>query len=471
MQFLHFSARAQRDALLVFTCLTLSACFDGASTSPGGASIAPKSVQYPEIAPLALGEPVDIAPTIDGGQPDEWQVFPSLPIGLSVGADGRIQGTPTRTTSPDGFTIIAKNSYGQTRVDVNIAVLPEDVRGLAPTYWVELVAGELELPVKLRFTDDGRLIFGELLTGRIRVVGSDGKLRPTPLATLPVGHGPQAGLLGIALPPDHLTSREVYAYTIGNDDLGRVYKVREADSANETPVPALVVGDLPSGTINNGGDLEFGPDGKLYLTIGDCGIDVRAQRDGDSAGRILRFNRDGSIPQDNPVASSLEWCRGLRNAFDMAFHPVTGGLFAIDNASLAEDRLILVSAGDNFGWPEIPATSLFQRRGRTLATWTPNIAPTGIAWHNGRGANTTAGADLYIASYNDVKIRRLRMGGSARDQVEEERSFLEFRVKDSGANVPLGIAIDPHGRLHIATATAIWRIVRHGGDVAPMPTK
>lgn len=450
---------------------TSSSCTKGGPDLGLTTTKAPKALHYPLIAPLPIGEPVDIQPTIEGGQPTSWEITPELPDGLTISGTGHITGTPAKTASPDGFTVRAHNVIGSVEVKIEIAVLPEDVRGLAQNYWVELVEDELELPVKMSFAADGRLLFGELRSGRIRAIDARGELLEAPVATLPVGQGPQAGLLGIALAPDHAVSREIYVYTVGTDDIGRIWKVTEADdSSKETPVPVLVVNNIPTGLINNGGDLEFGPDGKLWLSVGDCGTEARAQKDGDLAGRILRFERDGRIPIDNPISGQPEWSRGLRNPFDMVFNPMTGGLFAIDNGVNTDDELNFVRRGDNFEWPEIPANSKQPQIGIRLAEWSPSIAPTALVWHNGRGADSIAGRDLFVASYLDRTVRRLRMSGANRTDIDEESVFLKFRDTSAGGNVPLGLAIGPKGHLHIATANAIWRIKRQDGDVAPVPT-
>lgn len=431
---------------------------------------APRSVQYPDFAPLPIGEPVDIAPTIDGGRPTSWSVSPSLPDGLRIDSAGRITGTPAKTASPGGFTIRAENRFGRVDVKLAIAVLPDDVRGLSANYWVDLVADELQMPVKMQFMDGGRLLFAELRTGRIRAISADGKLEPAPLAVLPVGNGAQAGLLGFAVSPQ-TTTREIFAHTVGQDDVGRIWKVVEATSRDkEIPVPKLVVDQLPAGSLNNGGDLKFGPQGKLWLSIGDCGVPARAQRDGDLAGRILRFNIDGSIPIDNPISKSAEWCRGLRNAFDLAFHPISGGLFAIDNGVDADDELNFIERGRNYEWPEVPNNSTTPRVGVRLAEWSPAIAPTALAWSRQSGWEQQAGRSLFIASYLDRSVRRLVMSGNAYTDVDSEEIFLRFRDTDAGGNEPLGLAVGPRGHLYISTTNAIWRVVRSSGDQRTVPT-
>ena len=91
----------------------------------------------------------------------------------------------------------------------------------------------------------------------------------------------------------------------------------------------MIIDNLPATqtTLHNGGRIAFGPDGKLYVSVGDTAVDDLAQDATRAEGSILRYNPDGSIPSDNPIPGSPVYAIGLRNVFGLAFQPNTGFLY------------------------------------------------------------------------------------------------------------------------------------------------
>ena len=110
-----------------------------------------------------------------------------------------------------------------------------------------------------------------------------------------------------------------------------------------------------AGGNHQGGAIHFGPDRKLYLAVGDHGDTSLAQSLNNPFGKVLRFNPDGTIPQDNPFVGSTAginqsiWARGLRNPFTMAFQPGTGKLFVNDVGSTMYEEINQGAAGANYG--------------------------------------------------------------------------------------------------------------------------
>jgi glucose/arabinose dehydrogenase len=318
------------------------------------------------------------------------------------------------------------------------------------------------MPVKMALAPDGRLFFNEL-GGNVRVVGADGVLRASPVAVVPVRTGGEQGLIGLALAPDFAETPSLFVFATTEAGDGKPVRNRilrlvlDGDVAVATQV---IVDDLPAGALHNGGDLQFFADGTLLVSLGDTGVDALAQADGSRAGRILRYTASGAIPANNPIPADPEWCRGLRNPFDLALHPVTDGLFATENGPTFGDELEYVVPGRNFGWPELPSEFPGALIGNRLREWTPVIVPTGIVFHPGTGFGAAYADNLFLAGYDVADLRRLVMSGAAYTDIDEERPFARW-LSDGVEHRPLDLVVDAEGSLLVSTFTAIWRIRRY----------
>ena len=245
-------------------------------------------------------------------------------------------------------------------------------------------------PVALAAAPDGRLFYAELLTGNIRIL-QGGKVLPKPFATIEdVSNFRESGFLGLALHPDFATTPYVYAmYVVDNPSTGipsgqRVVRFRDVDDIGQDYT--VIVDNLPAVTItfHNGGRIAFGPDGMLYVSIGDTGEKELAQDPKRLEGSILRYNPDGSIPRDNPIPGSPVYAIGLRNVFGFAFQPNTGFLYATDNGPGGFDEVNRVEAGHNYGWPLHIGATKSEGVSDPIAvfgTWPERpIGPTGVAF-------------------------------------------------------------------------------------------
>lgn len=250
-----------------------------------------------------------------------------------------------------------------------------------------VLATGLANPWEITWGPDGFLWVTEKSAGRVtRVHPSDGSKRtaltiPEVVAT----PGTQDGLLGMALHPDLLeAARNQYvylAYTYDADPdpgaLDRRVKIRQytyARHAQTLGSPVDLVTGLPASHDHNSGRLAFGPDDKLYYTIGDQGNNqflnyckpIRSQwlptanevQQGDWTkyqGKILRLNLDGSVPADNPVirgARSHVYSYGHRNAQGIVFGP-GGSLYSSEHGPKTDDEVNIITAGGNYGWPDV----------------------------------------------------------------------------------------------------------------------
>ncbi|MDJ0976087.1 MAG: PQQ-dependent sugar dehydrogenase [Planctomycetota bacterium] len=470
------SASQQWLALLALLLLPLGpiACGGGGGSSGVGVGVTePTALTYDVVAgQYRVGEaiPPNMA-SVTGGPATTFSVAPALPAGLTVDpATGTISGTATVEAATADYVVTASNSAGSIDATVSVQVgpeLPSAFESLAAGFKAEPVVTGLLKVAKMALAPDGRIFYTEVDTGNLRVVDANGTLLPTPYATLPVTNGGHQGLLGLTLSPTFTQDGFVYvqATFVGPDQnmpiQTMVVRLTDDPVNNVGTNLTTIVSGLPAGAINNGGELAFDLTGALLVSLGDTTVPADAQLDGltSAAGKLLRYlvsdpQNLGGIPADNPFAGSPEFCRGLRNTFGVAVHPVVGSVIGADNGPTADDELNYLEAGKNYGWGTANAV---QNPGRRLVRYADVIVPTALAWHDG----TTWGADyadnLFMASYDDQVVRRFEMSGATFTEIDDETEFLEFALQ-ADDNKPLDVEIAADGSMYVATFTGIWRI-------------
>lgn len=221
---------------------------------------------------------------------------------------------------------------------------------------VEVVAENLFTPWAMHFAPDGRMFFTER-PGRIRIVNG-GRLDPEPWMTLDdVFEELANGLLGLTIDPQFPDNRYVYvAYTYQKSNghvRDRLVRLREQPSGTGILDRVLAEYGIPDGSDHHGGGVRFGPDGKLYWTTGDLARPPVSQDRSQLAGKILRLNPDGTIPEDNPFPGSPIYSYGHRNPQALDWQPGTGQMYAVEHGPSFRDELNHIEAGRNYGWPEI----------------------------------------------------------------------------------------------------------------------
>lgn len=220
----------------------------------------------------------------------------------------------------------------------------------------------ISAPTAMAFAPDGRAFICQQ-TGALRVV-KNGSLLPTPAITLTVNSSGERGLLGVAFDPEFTINGYLYLYYTATSPVhNRICRFTVTgdiiDPASEILLMAL---ENLSATNHNGGGMAFGPDGKLYIAVGDNAVSSNSQSISNRLGKILRINKDGSIPADNPanidgigMPSGINraiWSAGLRNPYTLAFQPGTGILFVNDVGQGAwEEVNDCTLPGKNYGWP------------------------------------------------------------------------------------------------------------------------
>jgi glucose/arabinose dehydrogenase len=439
------------------------------------------------------------------------------PVGLAMSADNRalyIPDTATRTLAvlttdtvqvvrsiplaaePLGMAVVHPQSARQRPATVAAPAAPAVALAPPPTPVPDgvlppdsLPAGTVaetylsgaELPVALAFAPDGRLFYNELRTGRIRVV-QNGMLLPDPFYQFSVADQTDGtGLLGLALDPDFQRNHYVYAfYTSPGDGSKPSHAAGGADPEQQLPPPGPnqvvrltdvgnkgadltpIAQDLPSSATHNGGSLGFGPDGKLYVSLGESDGGTSGQDLTTLAGKILRYNPDGSIPDDNPFVGQTGkqdaiWAYGVHNATSFAFHPIGRGLLALDSKAGAADELNLIAPGGNYG---APAAGYQYKPGMEdpIAVMSPAIGPTGSTFYTGDQLPEWKN-DMFYCNYSSSQLRRVRLAISSFDRVVSEE------VVKQGCTY--GVLTGPDGALYYSDARGIYRLRRTGADVLP----
>lgn len=243
----------------------------------------------------------------------------------------------------------------------------------------QVLTDGLDMPWEMLWGPDNMLWVTERHGQRITRVNPQTGAKKV-AGTIPEAYpGPQhEGILGMAFGPNFLTSsnNDLYVYYTmkdGDKRWGRIVKYQYDSKSEQISNPQVVMDKLPAGDDHNGGRLRLGPDGKLYLTIGEQGhnqfgnycLPIEAQRiptsvevenrDWDAyRGKSLRINLDGSVPADNPVIKGVRshvFTYGHRNPQGLTF--VGGDLYSCEQGPSSDDEINLLRAGGNYGWPHV----------------------------------------------------------------------------------------------------------------------
>jgi glucose/arabinose dehydrogenase len=220
------------------------------------------------------------------------------------------------------------------------------------------VASGLSNPTAMAIAPDGR-IFVCQQGGALRVI-KNSALLSTPFVTVPVNSDSERGLLGVALDPAFDSNHFVYVYYTATTPTTH-NRVSRFTANGDVAVPGSEVPILNLETLSagnhNGGAIHFGPDGKLYVAVGENAVASNSQTLSNRLGKMLRINADGSIPSDNPFfgtamdANRAIWALGLRNPFTFAFNPGGPEMFINDVGAGSFEEINDGVAGSNYGWP------------------------------------------------------------------------------------------------------------------------
>jgi plastocyanin len=243
---------------------------------------------------------------------------------------------------------------------------------------------------------DGRIFFDEKDTGKIRIMKDD-KVLPNPFVTLTDYYVSwEQGLLGLTIDPKFEENHFVYLYYTAMDNKTghlQVFNrlVRFTDNNNEGTNMVVLIDRIPASMgYHSGGALAFGPDDKLYIGVGDATQHEFAQDPGIVIGKVLRINRDGTIPQDNPFPNSPVYTIGHRNIFGLAFDKQDGDGIITEPGDYHYDKINLIHKGGNYGFPNLlppnsPSPNSFTNNSaiKPLISYWQTITPTQAIYYTG----------------------------------------------------------------------------------------
>jgi len=312
---------------------------------------------------------------------------------------------------------------------------------------VDVVGQNLEIPWGMTFAPDGRMFFTER-PGRVRIFQGGQVLAAPALVLDDVAAVGEGGLLGIAVHPNFASNHFVFlAYTArlgsGSREL-RVVRYREVGGTLGEPM--VILDRIGSADIHDGSRVKFGPDRKLYVTMGDAANPSTAQDLGVLTGKVLRLNDDGTVPADNPFPGSPIYSYGHRNPQGLDWHAVTGELWGSEHGQTGNDEINRIQPGRNYGWPVIEADQTRPGLETPITFFSPSIAPSGMSFYTGT-TMTGFRLDLFVGTLAGQHLLRVRFDPNNPNRVLTTERLLAGRfgrIRD--------VVNGPDGSLYLCTS-------------------
>ena len=324
----------------------------------------------------------------------------------------------------------------------------------------ELVQTGLRVPWDLAFAPDGRMFVTER-PGNVLIFesGAPNAARLGQFAVPDMRAVGESGLMGLALDPAFAQNGLLYVCAsrmVGGEWRNQVLRLKATGS--EIAFDGIVLGEgMRANRIHDGCTLRFGPDGKLWVSMGESGTGALAQDPRGLNGKILRVTTDGSFPDDNPVIAggprSAVYSWGHRNPQGIAFEPGTGRVFVVEHGANTHDEINLIEAGANYGWPTAEGPD--PERRFTDPLWSSGgvtLATSGGTFLVGERWGTWAGS-LMVATLKESDLRRFTVNGTtvAPAEVLYDKKYGRLRTPVLG----------PDGALYVTTSNGQGdRIIR-----------
>jgi glucose/arabinose dehydrogenase len=327
----------------------------------------------------------------------------------------------------------------------------------------KMVATDLDHPATFVIDDTGAIFYGERLTGEIRRI--DPKTgKNTSVFTIPdvIGNVTnEQGLVGLTIPPSFPQQPYLYAYAtrkVGGTAVDQILKIRMNGDTGTGMQLVLTV--QKAGIRHNGGRLLFGPDGMLYVVVGETEQSQLAQDKSVNSGKVLRVTPSGGVPKDNPFKGSLIYSYGHRNSFGLAFDPKTHDLWETENGPECNDELNRIIRARNYGWGpsencqgEAPQDTNGDGSRPVLPQlfYPQTIGPTGIDFCDGCHLGTQREGDLFFGAFNTGDIHEVSLNTAHTEAVQDSTPF-------NHGNLVLSIETGPDGSLYFSDGVGIFKL-------------
>lgn len=339
------------------------------------------------------------------------------------------------------------NGVSQTTYDVG-----------STTLTARLVKGGLDIPWEITWGPDDHIWMTERAGKVSRLDPETGDLTVLLDLTSQVYQRYESGMLGLALHPDFNNNPYVfiaYTYLSGSDILERMVKYTYDGTALINP--ETIIEGIEGNTTHIGARLYVLTDNTLLMTTGDAQDLTLPQNINSLSGKVLRFNLDGTVPDDNPIPGSYVYSWGHRNAQGLWEAP-NGIIYSSEHGPTNDDELHIIHKARNYGWPDVtgfcdsPPELAFCNDSNVvepLAAWTPTIAPSDIIWYDHPSIPEFQNK-LLMTVLKDQELIAFEFDNAGTTLVKET-AYLEFelgRLRD--------ICISPDGKIYLATNGTSW---------------
>ncbi len=319
----------------------------------------------------------------------------------------------------------------------SVTTQPSDANAPVTT----VIADHLDTPWAIAFLPDKSMLVTER-PGRLRLIDSSGKLEAQPVATFSqvkeIGEG---GLLGIALHPQFTTNHYIYLYytytSNGANTLNRVVRMTYADK--KVSDEKVMAAGIQGSSNHDGGRIKFGPDGYLYVTVGDAENPSQAQSTSTLGGKVLRMTDEGKPAPGNPF-NNLVYSYGHRNPQGLVWD-AAGNLWETEHGrsgiSTGLDEINLIQPGKNYGWPTIQGDvtkagmETPKKNSGPYTTW----APSGAVF---------IGNSLYFGGLKGQSLYEAVISGTNVTDFKEHLKGEFGRLRD--------VVLGPDGMLYVTTS-------------------
>jgi len=313
---------------------------------------------------------------------------------------------------------------------------------------VDTLAKDLTVPWQITFLPDGTMLFTER-PGVVRLY-RNGKLSLKPILQVnDIKAETKTGLLGMAVDPAFEKTRFIYlSHNYGENNRLWLRVVRYEFNNDTLTHPKTLIEQIPAARNHTGCRLAFGADQKLYISTGDADQPILAQDLKTYNGKILRINKDGSIPSDNPfvkndTAHQEIWSYGHRNPQGLAFNPDTKQLYATEHGPTGGDEVNIIEKGANYGWPVIHHQESRAGMITPFLEYSPSIGPAEARFYNGK-AFPQLNNNLLVACLRGESILRIEMeqGKVIKQEVLLKKQYGRIR----------SLVVGPDGYIYISTS-------------------